>query len=65
MTPTTRHNLINAAIILLPTILAYVVYFLSGGDFSRGQQLATTTALGFILSFFAFIGVHIERGGWK
>lgn len=65
ISPAAKHNLMNVVIILLPTILIYVVYYLGGGDFSRGQQLAATTALGFILSFFAFIGVHIERGGWK
>ena len=65
ISPTAKHNLINAAIIFTPTILAYVVYYLGDGDFSRSQQLALTTGIGFLLSFFALIGVNIERGGWK
>lgn len=65
ISPTAKHNLINVAIIFTPTILVYIVYYLSGGDFSRGQPLAVATSLGFTLSFFAFIGVNIERGGWK
>ena len=65
ISPAAKHNLMNVVIILLPTILIYVVYYLGGGDFSRGQPLAAATSLGFTLSFFAFIGVNIERGGWK
>ena len=65
MTPTTRHNLINAAIILLPTILVYVVYFLSGGNFERNHDLGFATFVGFLLSSFAVSYVDINRGGWK
>ena len=65
ISPAARHNLINVAIIFMPTILVYIVYYLGGGDFSRGQPLAAATSLGFTLSFFAFVGVNIERGGWK
>lgn len=65
ITPEVKHNLINVGIIILPTILIYIVYFLSGGDFSRGERLGVTTALGFVLSFFATLYVGIERNGWK
>ena len=65
MTPTTRHNLINAAIILLPTILAYVVYYLSGGNFERNHDLGFATLAGFMLSLFAVGYVYINRSGWK
>ena len=65
ISPAAKHNLINVAIIFIPTILTYIVYYSGGGDFSRDPLLAVTTALGFGLSFFAFIGVNIERGGWK
>ena len=65
MTPTTRHNLINAAIILLPTILAYVVYYLSGGNFERNHYLGFTTLAGFVSSFIAAAYVTADGSGWK
>lgn len=65
ISPQTKHNLINVGIIILPIILTYIVYFLSGGDFSRDVRLGLTTAFGFFLSFFATAFVGIERGGWK
>ena len=65
MDPSAKHNLINVAIIILPTILAYVVYFLGGGNFERNVSLGFTTIIGFFFSLFAVIYVGIERGGWK
>ena len=65
ITPEAKHNLINVSIITLPTILVYIIYFLSGGDFSRVERLGLTTAFGFVLSFFAAAHVSIDRGGWK
>lgn len=65
ITPEAKHNLINVGIIILPTILTYIVYFLGGGDFSRDVRLGLTTAFGLFLSLFAAGFVYIERGGWK
>ena len=65
ITPEAKHNLINVGIIILPTILTYIIYFLGGGDFSRDERLALTTAFGFLLSFFATFYISINRGGWK
>ena len=65
ITPETKHNLINAGIIILPTILTYIVYFLSGGDFSRDVPLGLATAFGFFLSFCAAALVSLNRSGWK
>ena len=65
ITPEAKHNLINVGIIILPTILTYIIYFLGGGDFSRDERLGLTTAFGFFLSFCAAAFVTIFRGGWK
>ena len=65
ITPEAKHNLINVGIIILPTILTYIIYFLGGGDFSRDERLGLATALGFFLSFFAAFYVSMNRGGWK
>lgn len=65
ITPAAKHNLINVGIIILPTILTYIIYFLGGGDFSRDKGLGITTAFGFFFSFFAAAYVGINRGGWK
>ena len=65
MTPTTRHNLINAAIILLPTILAYAVYYLGGGNFERSVELGFVTLAGFVFSFIAAAYVTADGRGWK
>ena len=65
ISPAAKHNVINLVIIILPVILVYIVYFLGGGNFSRGEPFGATTAFGFILSLFAAGVVSIERGGWK
>lgn len=64
ISPAAKHNLTNVAIILLPTLLAYVVYYLGGGNFTRDESLGGATFLGIWFSAFSLIPVSSLRG-WK
>lgn len=65
ISPKAKHNLINVSIIILPTVLAYVVYYLGGGNFERDMDLGFTTLGGFMFSFVAAAFVAANRGSWK
>lgn len=65
MTFAVKHNLMNIVIIFLPTLLAYVVYYLGGGNFERNSSLGFTTFMGFVFSFLTAAYVVIDRDGWK
>lgn len=64
MKPEHKHNLINLLLISLPTVGVSIVYFLSGGDFTRNDVLGFTTAAGFIFSSIAAFAVTSSRN-WK
>ena len=59
-----KHNLINIALITLPTIAAFTIYFLSGGNFTRGAGLGFTAVMGFVFSGVAALHISTNRD-WK
>ena len=59
-----KHNLINIALITLPTIAAFTIYFLSGGNFTRSAGLGVTAAMGFAFSGVAALYISTFRD-WK
>ena len=63
MKPEHKHNLINIALITLPTIVA-LLYFLSGGNFTRGAGLGFTAVMGFVFSGVAALHISTNRD-WK
>ena len=65
MTPTNKHNLMTVVIIFLPTLLAYIVYYLGGGNFERNLVLGFITFTGFVFSSIAAAYVISDRKGWK
>lgn len=64
MKPEHKHNLINITLIMLPTILAFTVYFLSGGNFTRDIHLGFAAIMGFSFSSIAATFISFSRG-WK